>query len=59
MLNIAKTKNLKKIYLIVNATNKKALHLYQKAGFEIEGNLKSEMYYKGKYCDEYRMALFL
>jgi putative acetyltransferase len=56
---IAKNKGLKKIVLTVNTVNLRALHIYQKAGFQIEGTLHDEMFWNGKYCDEYRMALFL
>jgi putative acetyltransferase len=58
MLIIAKTKNLTKVTLTVNCTNKRALHLYKKAGFEIEGTLHKEMFYNNKYLDEYRLAYF-
>ena len=37
LLGIAKKKQLSKVFLMVNATNKRGLHLYQKAGFEVEG----------------------
>ncbi len=59
MLAIARTKKLRKVYLIVNTDNERAIHLYKKAGFEIEGKLSKEIYLKGKYGDEYRMAIFL
>ncbi|MCW4044372.1 MAG: GNAT family N-acetyltransferase [Candidatus Bathyarchaeota archaeon] len=59
LLNIARKKKLTKIFLTVNTMNAKAIHLYQKAGFEIEGILRKEMLLKGKFLDEYRMALFL
>ena len=59
LVNIARTKNLTKIHLNVNATNDRAISLYKKAGFRIEGTLVNESYVNGKYRDEYRMALFL
>jgi diamine N-acetyltransferase len=43
----------------VNTDNYKAVQLYKKAGFEIEGKLRKETYFKGKYRDDYRMAIFL
>jgi putative acetyltransferase len=58
-LGIAKMKRLNKIWLLVNTDNDRAVHIYQKAGFEIEGKLRDERYYKGQYGDEYRMAIFL
>jgi putative acetyltransferase len=59
LLNIARKKNLKKIFLTVNSENARALHVYEKAGFKIEGILRKEICLNGKYLDEYRMALFL
>lgn len=59
LLNIARKKKLTKIYLTVNTGNIKAINLYRKAGFEIEGSLRREMCLNGKYLDEYRMTLFL
>jgi putative acetyltransferase len=59
LLGIARQKGLKKVYLIVNTENAKAIALYKKAGFEVEGTLRREMHLNGKYIDEYRMALFL
>jgi len=58
-LNIARKKNLKKIFLTVNNGNARALHVYEKAGFKMEGILRKEVCLNGKYLDEYRMALFL
>lgn len=58
-LGIARTKKLRKIWLLVNADNERAIRIYQKTGFEIEGRLRDERYYKGQYGDEYRMAIFL
>jgi putative acetyltransferase len=59
LINIARKKNLKKIFLMVNTGNARAIHMYQKAGFEIEGILRKDICLNGKYLDEYRMALFL
>jgi putative acetyltransferase len=59
MLTIAKMKKLRKVWLIVNTENDRAVHLYKNAGFEIEGTLHKEMYFSSRYRDEYRMALFL
>ena len=53
------SKKLKKIHLNVSATNKRAIHLYKKAGFTTEGILQRESYVNGRYRDEYRMAHFL
>ncbi len=59
MLKVAKLRNLTKVSLTVNCTNQRALYLYKKVGFQIEGTLHKEMFYDGKFLDEYRMALFL
>jgi ribosomal protein S18 acetylase RimI-like enzyme len=49
LLAIAKMKKLKKVWLIVNTENDRAVHLYEKAGFEIERTLCKEMYFNGRY----------
>ncbi|HXX88250.1 MAG TPA: GNAT family protein [Candidatus Acidoferrum sp.] len=59
MLDIARMKKLTKVSLSVDTVNDRAVHIYEKAGFEIEGKLREEKYYKGQYSDEYRMAIFL
>jgi RimJ/RimL family protein N-acetyltransferase len=59
MITLAKKRNLTKVCLTVHTENVRAVHLYKKAGFEIEGVLKKEMHYKNRFTDEYRMALFL
>jgi len=58
IINVAKTKKLKKIHLNVSAENDRAIHLYKKVGFTVEGTLHTESFVNGKYRDEYRMALF-
>jgi putative acetyltransferase len=59
MLDVARLKKLKKVYLMVNTDNNKAVRMYKKAGFEVEGKLCREICFNGKYRDEYRMAIFL
>jgi len=59
LITIARMKNLKKIYLHVSTANDRAINLYKKAGFKVEGKLCKESYINGKYRDEYRMALLL
>ena len=59
LIGIARMKKLNKIYLQVSTTNDRAINLYKKAGFKIEGKLRRESYINGKYRDEYRMALLL
>ncbi len=50
--------NLYKLYLIVDKENKKAIHIYSKLGFEIEGVLKQEFFIHGEYRDTIRMCIF-
>ena len=58
LLEIAQ-KKLKKIYLRVDTKNSKAIHVYEKCGFKIEAKLEKEDFVKGKFRDDYRMAIFL
>lgn len=50
---------IKKINLTVRVDNQRAIALYFKKGFEIEGMLKNEMYIAGQYYDLYSMGLML
>jgi ribosomal protein S18 acetylase RimI-like enzyme len=58
LLDIAKIKELRKVWLLVNTDNDRAVHLYKKVGFEIEGKLSKERYSESRFGDEYRMAVF-
>jgi ribosomal protein S18 acetylase RimI-like enzyme len=59
LLAIAKMKKLKKVGLIVNIKNERAIYMYRKIGFEFEGTLHRELLYKGRYNNLYQTALFL
>jgi putative acetyltransferase len=59
LLNIAKMKKLRKVWLEVVTSNNIAIHIYKKVGFQIEGKLIKERFINGKYRDEYRMAILL
>lgn len=50
--------NLYKLYLVVDKENEKAIHIYEKLGFEPEGILRQEFYINGRYRDVIRMAIF-
>lgn len=50
--------NLYKLYLVVDGENEKAIHIYEKLGFESEGVLQKEFYINGRYRDVIRMAIF-
>lgn len=50
--------NLYKIYLIVDKENHKAIHIYKRMGFEVEGELRHEFFINGQYRDVTRMCLF-
>ena len=59
LICIATKRKLVKIYLHVRPANDRAIYVYKKAGFVIEGKLCKESCINGEYKDEYRMALFL
>lgn len=50
--------NLYKLYLIVDKENKKAIYIYTKLGFEIEGELIHEFFINGEYRNTIRMCIF-
>jgi diamine N-acetyltransferase len=51
------TLNLNRVQLHVAVKNEKAINVYKKIGFEIEGTLRQAMYQDGKYHDFYVMGL--
>ncbi len=50
--------NLYKLYLIVDKENPKALHIYTKLGFRVEGELIHEFFINGEYRNVIRMCIF-
>lgn len=55
----SKRRNLYRLQLQVQTNNIKALRLYQKFGFQIEGTLHRCALVHGEYVDKYQMALLL
>ena len=50
--------NLRKVWLLVDTDNAAAIHVYGKAGFQVEGVQREEFYASGTYRDATRMAVF-
>jgi len=59
LLDIARKKGLKKVFLLVNTDNARAIHVYERCGFRTEAKLIKEHYRNGRLGDDYRMAVFL
>lgn len=55
----ARRNRVEKIVLDVWSTNNRAIRLYKRYGFQIEGRLRRQAILKGNYVDEVFMALFL
>lgn len=49
--------NLHKVHLIVSVENPKAIHIYEKAGFVTEGELREEFFADGRYRNALRMGI--
>ncbi len=49
--------NMHKVYLYVDTSNEKAVHIYSKQGFHVEGTLKEQFYTKGEYRDAHLMSI--
>jgi RimJ/RimL family protein N-acetyltransferase len=47
---------LHKVYLYVFEYNKKAINMYKKLGFSVEGELIDSVYRDGEYCNKYIMG---
>ena len=61
LITWAKTEpSVEKIELNVRATNERAIRLYERLGFQIEGRLKNRIKFPdGRYVDDVLMGLFL
>lgn len=53
----AKLKNISKIQLLVRSDNERAVQLYQKLGYKIEGTITRSVKINGTYFDNYSMGL--
>lgn len=56
---LATAEHIHKLSLRVLSNNEKAILLYKRAGFEVEGILKQEFYLNGQFVDDVLMAYFL
>ncbi|WP_383161505.1 spermidine N1-acetyltransferase, partial [Streptomyces sp. NPDC056634] len=50
--------NMHKLYLVVDKENEKAVHVYKKVGFMVEGELLDEFFVDGNYHNAIRMCMF-
>jgi RimJ/RimL family protein N-acetyltransferase len=55
----AREQELHRLELTVMTHNERAIHLYKKMGFEIEGTKRDSICVDGTYVDEYYMAKLL
>ena len=61
MIDAARERGLRKVYLKTATGNQRAIRLYEKMGFTVEGRLVMEHFHhlRREYGDEYRMAILL
>ena len=59
--DLARERRLRKLYLKTSTQNLRAIHVYEKMGFSVEGRLVMEHYHHSRqeFGDDFRMALFL
>lgn len=51
------TLNMHRVWLHASEDNERALHVYQKIGFRMEGRLRQDMFRNGRYWDTIVMAV--
>jgi [ribosomal protein S5]-alanine N-acetyltransferase len=51
------TLNLRRLWLSCYATNDRALRLYRRLGFEVEGRLREHAFIEGQYVDELQLGM--
>ncbi|WP_416196935.1 GNAT family N-acetyltransferase [Pseudomonas sp. Teo4] len=49
--------NLNRVYLTVLENNARALSLYKKVGFKVEGTLRQAVFKNGEYCNMTQMSI--
>ncbi|WP_099974936.1 MULTISPECIES: GNAT family N-acetyltransferase [Lactobacillaceae] len=49
--------NLNKVYLYVDVSNEKAIHIYKKIGYQVEGQMREQFFSNGSYHDSYFMGI--
>lgn len=59
LMDWAKDHNVEKLYLSVFSTNRRAINLYKKFNFQVEGKRGRQYKIEGKYVDEVLMGKFL
>jgi len=59
MVEIARGRGLKKVFLKVFTNNYRAVHVYERCGFRVECRMEREHIKEGEYGDDYRMAVLL
>lgn len=61
MVEIARERGLRKVHLKTSTENLRAIHVYEKVGFTIEGRLVMEHFHhlRKEYGDDYRMTILL
>ncbi|MBN2335028.1 GNAT family N-acetyltransferase [Candidatus Bathyarchaeota archaeon] len=61
LIDVAKAKGIKKLELEVLTINERAVKLYERCGYQIEGKraMNHWNYVLGRYCDDYVMGLVL
>lgn len=58
-LTAARERGMVRVQLHVRADNERAIHLYEKLGFQHEGRLRRDLRIDGKYYDSLMMAVLL
>jgi RimJ/RimL family protein N-acetyltransferase len=51
------TLNLHRVYLQVFETNPRAIHVYEKVGFQVEGRKRQDVFRQGRYLDVILMSI--